>query len=121
MEYYSADGKIIRKSLNGTPQKYTCEEYPYSYSRYAIWDSGDWSNSDKNAYTDRLRSWYPDTFDALKDEILGRGDYFSRFEPEQIEKFLCELFGEKVKLTGIEEECNAFSGYPYWLLWFRKV
>lgn len=119
--YMDSDGNILRFTLSGKPQQYTCEKYPYAYSRYAIWDSGDWSTSDRNVWTDRLSSQYPDTFDTLKNEILGRGDYFSNFEPEAIEKFLCELFGEKVKLTGIEEECNASNGYPYWLLYFRKV
>ena len=106
-------------TLAGKKQERSITEYPYSYSRYAIWNSGDWSENDHLVYSDRLRKQYPDTYDNLKSEMLGNGDYFSKFEPEDIEKFLSALWGHKIKLTGIEEECNASNGYPYWLLYYR--
>lgn len=119
--YYTEgpNGEIYAFTLSGKPQERKMHEYPYSYSRYAIWNSGEWSETDKLVYTDRLRSQFADKYNKLKEEMLGTCDDFSRFEAEDIEKFLTALFEHKITLTGIEEECNASNGYPYWLLYYR--
>jgi hypothetical protein len=113
------DGVIHRFRLNGDPQKYPIEKYPYSYDLYAVWDSGDWSESDGWAYSDRLRNYA--NYDEVKPKYLDKGDDYSYYDPEVLSNFLSELFGYKVRMTGIEEGCNVYNGYRIWLLWFRKV
>ena len=108
----------INFTIEGYPVERHPKDYPYSYTRFCIYKN-DWKDTDTMVYSDRLRSWYENYYD-LKREYLGRGDYFSLYEPEQIEKFLSVLFGKNITLTGMEEECNCFNGYPYWLLYYRE-
>ena len=113
------DGVIHRFRLNGDPQERSIEEYPYSYDLYAVWDSGDWSESDDCFYSDRLRNYA--NYDEVKPKYLDKGDDYSYYDPEVLSNFLSELFGYKLRMTGIEECCNVYNGYRIWLLWFRKV
>ena len=103
-------------TIDGKPQERTRIDHPYSYTRYCIFNNG-WKNTDSVAWSDRLRN--EPNYDEIKKEMLGEGDYFSRFWPCSIEAFLSKLFGFEVILTGIEEECNCSNGYPYWLLYYR--
>ena len=105
-------------TIDGQPQERSRKDHPYSYSRYCIYKNG-WKKTDQVVWSDRL--WNCSHYKELKEKILGIGDYFSKFPPNKIETFLSELFGHPIKLTGIEEECNFSSGYPYWILYFRNV
>ena len=109
---------ISRFTIDGQPQERSCKEYPYSYTRYCIFNNG-WKKADHVVWSDRLHN--EPHYEKIKEEILGIGDNFARFPPHKIQEFLSKLFGYEVKLTGIEEECNCSNGYPYWLLYYRKV
>lgn len=110
MIYETIEGKRVTRTRHG---------FPYSYTRYCIW-KGLWEPTDQAIYSDRLSYMYPDTYDNLFKEILGSGQYLSRKDPKDIETFLCRLFEKEIELTGIEEECNASNGYPYWILYYRE-
>lgn len=115
------NGAKAYRTLAGKKQERSRKEYPYSYSAYAIWNSGEWSSEDAVVYSDRLPSFYGDKYYELGKELGVRGGLsFGYTDPEILEKFLSELFESKIKLTGIEEECNVSNGYPYWLLYYRE-
>jgi hypothetical protein len=57
---------------------------------------------------------------GLYESILGDGQYLSTKKPKDIEKWLCAVFGKRVILTGMEQECNYLTGYPYWILYYRE-
>lgn len=115
------NGDRVHKTLAGKKQERSRKEYPYSYTAYAIWNSGEWSPNDDVVYSDRLSGWYGDKYYELGKELGVRGGLSMGYtDPEILEKFLSELFERKVKLTGIEEECNVSNGYPYWLLYYRE-
>ena len=92
-------------------------EYPYSYTRFCLWKRG-WNKEDHVLWSDRLYNQYKNYSD-IKNEILGMSDNFAQYTPEQIETFLCRLFEKDVTVTGMEQECNYATGYPYWLIYFR--
>ncbi len=105
-------------TIDGKPQERDRKDHPYSYTRYCIFNNG-WKRTDYVVWSDRLRN--EPGYERIKEEVLGIGDYFSRFPTYKIQEFLSKLFGYEVILTGIEEECNCSNGYPYWLLYYRKA
>ena len=105
-------------TIDGTPVERSINQYPYSYTRFCIYNNG-WRPGDSVAWSDRLSQQYV-TYRELKKNYLGDGDCYSSYDPKAIEVFLCALFGYDIILTGIEQECNALTGYPYWLFYFRK-
>lgn len=110
-----------KRNLAGKLQEYSQREYPYSYSEYAIYNSGEWSENDYAVYSDRLRSWYDDdTYNKAAEKHLKPGQWYVQ-DPEDVQNFLSELFGYKIKLTGIEQGCNVSNGFPYWIFYYRKV
>ena len=111
----------MRMTIDWQPCQRDPRRYPYSYTRFCVWRSrkNRFKPDDSVVWTDHLSWQYPE-YDKLYKEILGTGQCYSRKKPEDIEAFLCKLLEDDVVLTGIEEECNASTGYPYWLLYFRK-
>jgi len=107
--YQTIDGQEVERSIS---------EYPYSYTRFCIYKNG-WKPGDKVVWSDRLEN-EPGYSNEIKEEILGAGNRYSSKDPKDIEKFLSKIFGYEIKLTGIEQECNAMNGYPYWLFYYRK-
>lgn len=115
------NGDKVHKTLAGKKPTRSRKQYPYAYSAYAIWNSGEWSPEDDVVYSDRLPGFYGDKYYELGKELGVRGGLSMGYtDPEILEKFLSELFDCKIKLTGIEEEGNASNGYPYWLLYYRE-
>ena len=109
---------MIFRRINGKRCERLPMDYPYSYSAFCLYKN-EWKPTDEAEYTDRLAGSY-ENYDRIKEECLGRGDYFSSYETKDIEKFLQKLLNKDVILTGVEEECNYSSGYPYWILYFRQ-
>ena len=107
------------KTIQGTPTEREPEDFPYSYTRFCIFKYG-WKQADPVVFTDRLSKLYEEKYDKLFKRYLGDGQYYSTKNPISIEKFLSNLLGKRLMLTGIEEECNASTGYPYWLLYYRE-
>ena len=107
----------VYRRINGRSCERTPINNPYSYTAFCIYKNG-WKDTDEFVFSDRLNSWY-ENYRGLKEKMLGRGDYFSSYEPEDIEKFLSFLFDKEITLTGIEEECNVSNGYPYWIFYYR--
>ena len=107
------------RTIEGYQIERSIEKHPYTYTRFCVYKN-EWKPTDTLVYSDRLHLWF-DNYDELKEKYLGRGDYFTAYEPDMIENFLSILFEQKLLLTGIEQECNCFNGYPYWLLYYREV
>ena len=105
------------RTIDGQPIERNPRDYPYSYTRFCIYKDM-WLPTDEVVWSDRLQGY--DNHDDLFKKHLGTGQYYSSKEPDDIEAFLSDLFGYRIRLTGIEEECNYMTGYPYWLLYFRK-
>lgn len=115
------NGDRVHRTLAGKTPIRSRDKYPYSYTAYAIWNSGEWSPNDDVVYSDRLSGFYGDKYYELGKELWVRGGLSMGYtDPEILEKFLSELFESKIKLTGIEEECNTSNGYPYWILYYRE-
>ena len=111
-------GKSVYATVDGEPCLRMPQDYPYSYSRFCIYDAG-FKDTDSVVWTDRLRN--EENHNEIFSEVLGHGQYYSHKRPEKIEEFLQKLFGKPdIMLTAIEEECNFSNGYPYWLLYFRR-
>ena len=106
------------RTIDGSEVERNRYEHPYSYTRFCIYKNG-WKPTDRVVWSDRLEG-EPGSSDKLREEYLGVGSYYSGKSPKDIERFLSRLFEYEVVLTGIEQECNASNGFPYWLLYFRK-
>lgn len=105
--------------IYGKPVERTPEEYPYSYSQFCVW-KGRFSKTTHTLYSDRMLRDTPEKFRACCVRVWDQtGQLFYGREPEKIEEFLCAYLGTEIELTGIEEGCNAFNGYPYWVFHFR--
>ena len=109
---------MVFMTIDGHAVERTPREYPYSYTRFCLWKNG-YKKTDMVAWSDRLRDQY-ENFDEIKNKVLGIGGYFSRCKPEDIQEFMRKLMkNDAITVTGMEEECNAMNGYPYWLIYFR--
>ena len=95
-------------TINGERQERPCDKYPYSFSRYCVWKSDNYKPSDNACYSDRI----------------GISKYwFEEKDIDQITSIISEKWcgGKEVELTGVELECNASTGYPYMILYFRYL
>lgn len=121
----SPDGMIFRNSMyrdeHGRPVERTPDKYPYSYDGYVTWRGGENSEVNSTIYSDRLSQWDYDKCKNLKLKYFGKtGDWWSSFDPKQIEAFLREWCEDpELKLIFIMQYCNASSGYPVWRFDFQ--
>lgn len=110
---------LKNRTIDGKPVERSKRQYPYSYTAFCIYKNR-YTCTDNVVYSDRLSN-EPNYSPKLYEKHLGRGQYLSNKKPQDIENYLSDLFGYKVTLTGIEEECNCSNGYPYWILYYRKI
>lgn len=108
--------------LQGNPVSRTRQEFPYSYDSYVVWRTKSKLESTSSAYTDRLRTWYPNADEVWKKHAPGgRGNYhdLSGASPTVIQSFLRELLEcPNLELIAMMDGCNASSGYPVgYLTW----
>lgn len=97
------------------PVERSKHEYPYSYDGFVTYRGGKNEETTNTVWSDRLLQWdYEKTRSLMKKHFGTQGDYYFERTPEQIESFLSEYLGEKVKLILIMEYCNVSSGYPVW-------
>lgn len=102
----------------------TRSQYPYSYDPILQFVKRDHPHPPTGSvYTDRLFGWYGyQPVRDLQQKVLGTTcDYWSSFEPEEIEAFLRECLGyPDLVLLRIEEHCNQIIGYPLWFFSFWR-
>ena len=101
---------------HNNPVKKTRSEYPYSYDGFVTWRCGENSEAKETAYSDRLLQQDHAKCRVMMQKHFGKtSDYWSDYEPEQIEGFLREWCNApNLKLIFIMEYCNVSNGYPYW-------
>lgn len=124
MYQYNDYGEPISRfhNIKGKPIEKTPFSHPYSYEQYEIYKSNDWSETDSGAYSDRMMQWDLDKFTRCAKKAFGIncGQYFNDKKPEDVETFLSLYFETKLKLTGIEQACNMWTGYPYWIFYYKE-
>lgn len=108
-------------NIEGKPVKRDKKNWPYNYDRFVIW-KGDWHRTDHAVYSDRLRQWDSEKYSKCCKEVWPNGGgSFSSKSSSDIQKFLSLYFGQQIKLTGVEEECNVSNGFPYWIFYYREI
>lgn len=108
--------------LNGNPVKRTPFTHAYNYDEYVIYKDENFKEVKCDAvYSDRLYQWDYDKFNRCCKEVFkNQGQYFSERDPKEIEKFLSLYFEKEVKLMAITQGCNASTGYPYWVFFYKE-
>ena len=109
-------------NIRGKRVERTIYEYPYSYDAFVLFKDPEWSCRDKADYSDRLREWDRAKFNECCMAVWGNtGHGFARRSAADVEKFLRLYYGDdQLRLTGIEQECNVSSGYPYWIFYYKS-
>lgn len=111
------------EDIHGHPVDRTPQSHPYSYDPYIIW-KGDYKGLETTSvvYSDRLAQWDTKKFNECCEKVFKdkRQSFHSR-KPADVEKFLTMYFGEKIKLTAIEQGCNVATGYPYWVFYYEEI
>ena len=108
--------------LNGNPVKRTPFTHTYNYDEYVIYKDENFKEEKCDVvYSDRLFQWNYDKFNRCCQEVFkNQGQYFSERDPKEIEKFLSLYFEKEVKLMAITQGCNASTGYPYWVFFYKE-
>lgn len=105
-------------ALDGTPAKKTPEQSPYCYDRFAIYRNG-WEKGDSVMGSKKLiRSPHYRVF--ARRVFHNEGQYFSDRDPVLIQILVSMVLEKPVILTGIEEFCQGYGGYPQWLFYYRE-
>ena len=107
--------------LQGNPIKRTPTSHPYNYDEYVIWKDANFNVDICDVvYSDRLYQWDSQKYNMCSQEVFqNQGQYFSKREPNKIEKFLSLYFGKSIKLKAITQGCNQATGYPYWVFFYE--
>lgn len=83
-----------------------------TYFNLPQFDNGE--KATETVYSDRL-IWDRKKYDELCRKHFGdESHYWSGRSPEEIELFLTEYAGKKIKLCKVEKLENKSNGYPYW-------
>lgn len=104
------------------PVKKTKAMHPYSYDGFVTYRSGSNDEVTSTVYSDRLSQWDWEKTKKLKiKHFNSQSDYWNSFTPKQIEAFLSDYIGSKIKLILIMEYCNAATGYPVWRFDYKTI
>lgn len=109
-------------NIRGKRVERTIYEHPYSYDAFVLFKDPEWSEHDMADYSDRLREWNRAKFNECCMAVWGnKGHDFAERSACDVEKFLRLYYDDdKLRLTGIEQECNVSSGYPYWIFYYNS-
>ena len=53
--------------------------------------------------------------------LKNNGQRFDSKNVSGIRKFLSMYFDKEIELTAIMQGCNHFSGFPYWIFFYREL
>jgi hypothetical protein len=93
-------------------------QYPYSYSEFYLLGNRDTVKNCSADYSDRLQQWDYEKYRAACTEM---GCRFDQASWDKLNKFLETYYGPGYEATGLAEGCNASNGYPYWIIWYKKI
>ena len=107
----------------GAREKRAKENYPYSYSDHFVQrfvSHEDLKKDDVSAeYSDRMQGWNYEAWKRACDKT-ALAKRFQEFSKANLSDFLSEYHGKPIEGLAIAEGCNASSGYPYFIFWFRE-
>jgi len=96
----------------------TKEQSPYGYTDFYHWRVFEIGNAKGHqaVYSDRLDQWDGDAYKRAHDLKKTQFQYYNQ---EDCNKFLTEYFGKTIFATALSEGCNASSGYPYYVFYYK--
>jgi hypothetical protein len=106
-----------RGSLNRTK-----EESPYSYSDFYIWrEVSDPLKTEGIAadYSDRLLQWSREKWDRAWDAVGSKR--FDQMTRDEVSRFISAYHGSPHEAVALSEGCNVSNGYPYWIIYYKKI
>lgn len=110
----------LYRNIKGESVERDRHNFPYTYEPYVLWEK-DYKKTDSAVYSDRLFQWDSKKAEEISKDIGLNLNSYSDKEPEKVEKWLRKYWNdENLVLTGIEEGCNVFNGYAYWIYYYRK-
>lgn len=110
-----------KTDISGKPVKKVQEQYPYSYDPYALWIGNYDCTTDIAICSDRMMKNDLEKFNECCEKVFeNHAHYFVNRKPEDVEKFICYYLNKKIELTGIEQGCNMFNGFPYWIFYYKE-
>ena len=95
--------------------------HPYSYDPIVLIDTG--VKGDASAYSDRMVGWNYDKFYACLGKINnGKGEMAFRWGDRKLVTALMRDYNDDpaLEVTRVVEMCNASTGYPVWLVVYKK-
>lgn len=99
----------------------TKDRHPYSYDPIVLLDSK--TKGDASAYSDRMVGWNYDKFYACLHKINdGKGEMGFRWSDRNLVTALMRDYNDDpgLQVTRVVEMCNASTGYPVWLVVYKK-
>lgn len=140
MEVFFSISRALSPTVHTTPTGYGDEVYyhdedgflhhfpartkyshPYSYDPIVLIDTG--VKGDASAYSDRMVSWNYDKFYACLGKInTGKGETAFRWGNRELVTSLMREYNDDpgLEVARVVEMCNASSGYPVWLVVYKK-
>ncbi len=120
---YSDSGDLVRSyfgavGVDGEPVERTKAQYPYSYDTFIVWRTGANTEVTNSVYTDRMRQWEPEKFDALQKKYNKQ---FPAMTPAELTSYMREYTGKQVEVIYLAECCNNANGYPLWLIGYKVL
>lgn len=95
--------------------------HPYSYDPIVLVDTG--AKGDASAYSDRMVGWNYEKFYACLGKINnGKGEMAFRWGDRKLVTALMRDYNDDpaLEVTRVVEMCNASTGYPVWLVVYKK-
>lgn len=95
--------------------------HPYNYDPIVLIDSK--AEGDESAYSDRMVGWNYDKFYACLHKINdGKGEMAFRWGDRRLVTALMRDYNDDpgLQVTRVVEMCNASTGYPVWLVVYKK-
>ena len=109
--------------LDGNPVARNPRICPYSYDTFVLYKSCDFRKSDVAVDSDRMLQWDREKFFSAVWMVWpdkAGSQVFSGRKPKDINTFLGLYFKRNVKLTAVLQNCNKFSGRPYWTFFYKE-
>jgi hypothetical protein len=101
---------------------HTPEESNYGFGTHVIvGEVKPYSGEDiLSDYDDRLRSWYPQQWEASRPLLLRGGARYPYAALPVLSEFLTAVYGQSVTCLQVLRGCNVSSGYPFHIFISRK-
>ncbi len=121
IDIYGEDIAQYYTDLEGRVVKKTPITNPYDFDDYVEW-KGNYRQFDSAVYSDRLYQWDTEKYKRCYEQVFKKnGQRFDVKNVSGIRQFLSMYFEKEIELTAIIQGCNCFSGFPYWVFFYREL